>query len=1237
FTITQRRLDYPTFDNSKYSIQKNYAGDEEISFTLGSYDKNYIEVTYSGTDNGVSYDSVYSEALAKYVGKYYLDVKIKDEYGNNCVFKDTPTTGKLEFEVTQAPVGMEILDGSSSSIVGIRGSKKKVTLNIPDAQKKVHAGKRIYVQIIAKDEFEEYELSENVEINGLKLQYNEIELNIGRLRKGMYDLAVKIMDGLDGASYAVSVVNGAKLEVKEVEHGTQLIWQLYSGTNTDGSFVAANIGDFESEYDNFVYDGKEYHFEVTPPNGYTVESIKTVNKAGETVLVGRNVDSYVTTIELKETANQEITEYTITWTIDKAKIDFSGVEWSYPDGKMEYTGSAIEQKLKGLPEWLSAEYTDNKGTNVNESGTATIEEFIFADGNGANYIKPVYGDASTYNGELEWTKSWQVNPAEIKIGTREDWKTQSVTVGEGSDGKTFTIRVLADSRAEGVVEYVYYEWDEKTNSVKDPSNGLTLEEIEISPTEIKRYVAYPIIKNNFVGNYKFPDNVVDPEGYYSPYFTVGGGTTGVSVTIAQSEYEYNNGKEISVKLSITGSARESDLVKTYYSGDIVDESNKLEGAPINVGKYVVVITAKSGSNITLTGTTQYEFEITKNKVSTQWKTGAKPPVLDLKYGQINGVEYEMQDSEGNAITEISQIKAGNTYKIRAKIKEEERNNYIFADETLETEWEEFSVREGDAIYDPNDPSNPNYPQTDPDDPNSSGDPTNPGDDNKDPGDDSGIDLSKVEEFLQKYWQPIVTAISILLILIFTGKGIGYASKRKKIKKTIERKYSTYYAAAGTGLFGLTYTNWTIVASIMMGVAVLSFIFMLLEKRSYSKAEEELNEAKEETAERKKSEEKEEMKMMFMHMMGGNAGGMNGNGQQGGFVYAGQGLGADEIRGIVSETMTALLPGVQQMLPQQASSNDELVQKLVEQNAHNEEVIKNLAQGQEKLMKKLEKQQPVERVIEKEVAATTISDEVLDKLASKLQPSSSNISDEALEKLASKLQPVASDETILKVLNHTDQNDETIKQMLKTQEDLMRNQEKLMEKILELSANQQSSEPQVIEKIVEVPVEKIVEKEVKVEVPVEVEKIVEVPVEVEKVVEKEVVKEVPIEVEKVVEKIVEIPAVKPAPKARVSAPRLTLDEAYAKLSAKQKKIFDTLKAYALSKDKCKEKKSTYSILLGQSSVNPLVKLTIKKDTTVALFKMEDEFMKDIRRNATNDGTKVKVKETELIVADMQALA
>ncbi|MDE6211237.1 MAG: hypothetical protein K2G42_04625, partial [Clostridia bacterium] len=326
---------------------------------------------------------------------------------------------------------------------------------------------------------------------------------------------------------------------------------------------------------------------------------------------------------------------------------------------------------------------------------------------------------------------------------------------------------------------------------------------------------------------------------------------------------------------------------------------------------------------------------------------------------------------------------------------------------------------------------------------------------------------------------------------------------------------------------------------------------------------------------------ENMRMMFMSMMGGNNGNMGQGMPQGGYAYAQPGIGVEEMRGLISETVTALLPGVQQMLPQQASTNDELVNKLIEQN--------------EQLMQKLAEQQPIERVVEKEVAISNI-------------------------------------------------NDETIKQM-------MQNQEKLMEKILELSANQ--PQPQVVEKVIEkeVPVEKIVEKVV--EVPVEVEKIVEkeVPVEVEKIVEKEVKVEVPVEVEKIVEKEVrvEVPVEKvvekvvekevkvtaPAKPKAVKAPRLTLEEAYAKLTKTQQKYFDGLREYALSKDKCKEKKSTYFILIGQSSVNPLVKLTIKKDTTVALFKMEDEYMKDIRRDATNDGTKVKVKETEVIISDAQS--
>ncbi|MDE6471885.1 MAG: hypothetical protein K2L52_02535, partial [Clostridia bacterium] len=455
-----------------------------------------------------------------------------------------------------------------------------------------------------------------------------------------------------------------------------------------------------------------------------------------------------------------------------------------------------------------------------------------------------------------------------------------------------------------------------------------------------------------------------------------------------------------------------------------------------------------------------------------------------------------------------------------------------------------------------------------------------------PGGSGTLDelLKQFKEFL--HWQLIVSPICILLIVVFAGKGASYLSKSKQNRKMAESRYKTYYAWTALGLAS---ASWTVIACVLIGLAVLSFVFMLIAKSKFNKSliyaeglREEYERNKEEIAERKREEEArkrdESMQMMLMSMMGGNAGGGNG-GPQGGYM-GGYGLGAEEIRGIVSETMTAMLPGVQQMLPQQASTNDELVQKLLDQNEKMMEKSQKNEEEMRDLLKKLT-EQPAERVIEREVASTSV-------------------------------------------------NDETLKQM-------MRNQEKLMEKILEMSANQ--AQPQTVEKEVvkEVPVEKIVEK------------VVEVPVEVEKVVEKEVVKEVPVEkivevpveVEKIVEKEVvkevkvEVPAKAVAKPKKEVAPRLTLDEAYALLTKEQKKYFDGLREYVLTKYKCKERKSTYFVVYGQTTTNPLLKLTIKKDTTVALLKMEDEYMKDLRRDATGDGTKVKVKETEVLVSDAQA--
>ena len=139
---------------------------------------------------------------------------------------------------------------------------------------------------------------------------------------------------------------------------------------------------------------------------------------------------------------------------------------------------------------------------------------------------------------------------------------------------------------------------------------------------------------------------------------------------------------------------------------------------------------------------------------------------------------------------IINTKAGNSYKIRGKIKD--KNNYVFADGTYETEWESFEVRDGDVIYDPNDPSNPNYPQTDPDGDNNnpSGDINNSG---NEPGDKDGVNLDAIGKFLKEYWQAIASGISIVLIIIFLCKGASNLSKAKKTKKITENRYKAYYA------------------------------------------------------------------------------------------------------------------------------------------------------------------------------------------------------------------------------------------------------------------------------------------------------------------------------------------------------------------------------------------------------------------------------------------------------------
>ncbi|MDE5755997.1 MAG: hypothetical protein K2I23_02800, partial [Clostridia bacterium] len=1078
-------------------------------------DANEIDITVPNEFNGIV-DYSAGKILVTQAGEYWLNLDLIEKDGT--VKWSTRDTAQktLEFNINEASMSIDIKANGSANIEVDKGNKVKVSI---DSMQKVCSGDTINLDIkVVMTALTSY--TETVYSN-LSIDHNttfpfEIEMETQGLAATEWKLEL-VPSGSNNANANYDIDLGNKpviLTVNSAGAENSLRWTFTRDGKEVGIYNQSTADLTDERIAPIEYNGKEITL-TAKANDYTVDTTYSDEAGfvgGYKNAGGTDADTYITKVAMLKNGSNTPTVFTLTWTISKAKFDLTDVKWA-KDGKLQYTSDTVYAVLENIPQGLIATYTNNDGKDVGNNSTATVT-FELANDYKLNYEKPAQGGKDvnyTFNGssDFEWTKKWEVVKAEISL----EWAPTSHT---DDDGNTYDIQILTDPLAKDLVEYVYFETDSNGN-VLQGTTPIELKDIEYSTTARKWYKAYP--KLNDTVNYAFSDGKTGDD-LYSPFFAVGGGSTSVTVTLASNKIEYN-GKPREVKLNISSGATLKDLTLTYYSGDLEDAAKKLDGAPTERGNYLVVITSNKNS-VVLSGTTQYTFEIIAATISKNWNKNAKPYVLHLKYGQIDGIKYEMVDSQGNPVA-FGDLAAGNKYQIKASIKDGMRDNYSFTDGTYETGWEEFELRPEDManLQDPNDPKNTHYPQSEDDDP------TNP--DNPPSGDDNKGGIGSIEDLLEMLkdiplWQIISGIISIILIIIFLSKTAGYESRRKEAKRLTKDKYKTYYAGA---FLGLAISGWTAIACVLIALAVASFAIMLIAKSRCRKAEREKEYAKDEYEKNEARQRDENMRMMFMGMMGGNAGNNGNMGQgmpQGAYMGGGYGIGVEEMRLMINDAVAGLLPNMQQALPQQASTNDELVNRLLEQN--------------EMLMHKLEEQQPVERIVEKEVVATSA-------------------------------------------------NDEAIKSLIEGQRIIM---EKL--------SQQQSVEPQVVEKIVEkvvevpVEVEKIVEKEVKVEVPVEVEKIVEkevkVEVPVEKIVEKEVVKEVKVEVPVAVSA--------PAKPKKEVAPRLTLDEAYALLSKQQQKYFDGLRQYALSKPNAKEKKATYAITIGQSTVNPLLKLTIKKDMT-----------------------------------------
>ena len=169
------------------------------------------------------------------------------------------------------------------------------------------------------------------------------------------------------------------------------------------------------------------------------------------------------------------------------------------------------------------------------------------------------------------------------------------------------------------------------------------------------------------------------------------------------------------------------------------------------------------------------------------------------------------------------------------------------------------------------------------------------------------------------------------------------------------------------LFGLSNMVYSIIAFALLAIMVVLFVLMMIMRGKCLKSEEQAEDAKD-----------EDMKMMLMRMM-------RGNGAQGRVYERSVGHRRRRgVRGIVADTVTALLPVCNNSCLSKLSTNDEVVQKLIEQN--------------EMLMQKLADQSSAEKVVEREVAVASVDDEAIKELIEKNDQNIQKLMDENSERI-----------------------------------------------------------------------------------------------------------------------------------------------------------------------------------------------------------------------------------------------
>lgn len=97
---------------------------------------------------------------------------------------------------------------------------------------------------------------------------------------------------------------------------------------------------------------------------------------------------------------------------------------------------------------------------------------------------------------------------------------------------------------------------------------------------------------------------------------------------------------------------------------------------------------------------------------------------------------------------------------------------------------------------------------------------------------------------------------------------------------------------------------------------------------------------------------------------------------------------------------------------------------------------------------------------------------------------------------------------------------------------------------------------------------------------------------------------------------------------------TFEEAYKALDVKQKGLMDSVRRYVLNKPGAEERMTTAGIHI-KIGARSLVRLTVRRGMTIALFLLGNDLLKNYRKKDADD-VKIKVKPMELKIRDVKEM-